>query len=50
MSTQNNASDSALVSNHQRGGPSLNSHDDTLLVIGGDYISRGVRARARRSA
>jgi hypothetical protein len=28
MFTQNNASDSALVSNHQRGSPSMNTHDD----------------------
>ena len=32
MSTQNNASDSALVSNHQRGSPSMNTHDDDLRI------------------
>jgi hypothetical protein len=41
MSVQNNASDSALVSNHQRGSPSMNTHDDDLRVRLGRIRSRG---------
>ena len=40
-STQNNASDSALVSNHQRGSPSMNTHDDDLRVRLGRIRNRG---------
>ena len=41
MSIQNNASDSALVSNHQRGSPSINTHDDDLRVRLGRIRNRG---------
>src|SRR5262249_8128869 len=41
MSTQNNASDSALVSNHQRGSPSMNTHDDDLRGRLGRIRNRG---------
>ena len=41
MSKQNNASDSALVSNHQRGSPSMNTHDDDLRVRLGRIRNRG---------
>jgi hypothetical protein len=41
ISTQNNASDSALVSNHQRGSPSMNTRDDDLRVRLGRIRNRG---------
>jgi hypothetical protein len=46
MSTQNNASDSALVSNHQRGSPSMNTHDDDLHIRLGRIHDRGGRYNA----
>jgi hypothetical protein len=41
MSIQNNVSDSALVSDHQRGSPSMNTHDDDLRVRLGRIRNRG---------
>jgi hypothetical protein len=43
MSTQNNASDSALVSNHQSGSQSMNTHDDDLRIRLGRIRNRGAR-------
>ena len=46
MSIQNNASDSALESNHQRGSPSMNTHDDDLRVRLGRIRDRGSRYKS----
>ena len=46
MSIQNNASDSALESNHQRGSPSMNTHNDDLRVRLRRIRNRGSRYKS----